>query len=535
MSSSRQMRVAVSRKFKLAGLSVRADAAKALASMLAREDDVQAALGKVVDALKTRVERQELTTSVVDMDAITAVVADLTKDEGDVAQESIQFINAFKMPVLQYNPVRKTFALDHAKRPLHADARHKVEMFRERFALVQQRVLRNKLFSKPLLGNNRDYIELTPLDSLLGSSGAKCLLGMLCQQEEGAYCLEDATSSITLDLSRCRTTDGIFTENCIVMVEGELVDDVFVASMMGFPPPEPRAETMRVMGPTQLDVLGASYSSHHLAEMQELEERSTDSMFVLVSDCHLDQAAVLGKLRVLLQGFEPLQPQLFVFLGNFCSQPLGHGEAGVREMVRHFDALARLLLEFPRLCQHSQFVFVPGPDDPGAANVLPRPALPRFFTDRLRARLPNAYFASNPCRIRFYTQEIVVFREEILHKMRRHAVLPLGGGHGQAGAPGAGAGATRERDSAEHLLKTICDQAHLCPLPLAARPIYWGYDHALRLCPLPDVLILADRTDQYQWKYEDCAVLNPGSFPTDFSFVVYRPATRETEFSRIDE
>jgi hypothetical protein len=28
------------------------------------------------------------------------------------------------------------------------------------------------------------------------------------------------------------------------------------------------------------------------------------------------------------------------------------------------------------------------------------------------------------CRIRFYTQEIVVFREDLLHKMRRACVVP---------------------------------------------------------------------------------------------------------------
>ena len=26
---------------------------------------------------------------------------------------------------------------------------------------------------------------------------------------------------------------------------------------------------------------------------------------------------------------------------------------------------------------------------------------------------------------------------------------------------------------AEHLVKTLIDQAHLCPLPLAIRPIHW--------------------------------------------------------------
>ena len=87
--------------------------------------------------------------------------------------------------------------------------------------------------------------------------------------------------------------------------------------------------------------------------------------------------------------------------------------------------------------------------------------------------------------------------------------------------------------STEHLVKTLLDQSHLCPLPLRVSPVYWKYDHALRLYPLPDVMVLADFYDQYLWCYEECVALNPGSFPTEFSFVVYRPASRGTEFSRV--
>jgi DNA polymerase epsilon subunit 2 len=59
---------------------------------------------------------------------------------------------------------------------------------------------------------------------------------------------------------------------------------------------------------------------------------------------------------------------------------------------------------------HSQFVFVPGPNDPGLGHILPQTALPSYFTGELQAVLPSAVFATNPCRIRYYTREIVVFR-----------------------------------------------------------------------------------------------------------------------------
>ena len=72
----------------------------------------------------------------------------------------------------------------------------------------------------------------------------------------------------------------------------------------------------------------------------------------------------------------------------------------------------------------SKFVFVPGPGDPGPGNVLPRPALPAYFTSDLRQLLPTAVFASNPCQIRLYTQEVVLFRSDLQNHMRRLCLIP---------------------------------------------------------------------------------------------------------------
>ena len=53
---------------------------------------------------------------------------------------------------------------------------------------------------------------------------------------------------------------------------------------------------------------------------------------------------------------------------------------------------------------NTRFVFVPGPGDPGPGDVLPRPPLPAALTGALRAAVPSAEFASNPCRLRHYMQ-----------------------------------------------------------------------------------------------------------------------------------
>jgi len=55
-------------------------------------------------------------------------------------------------------------------------------------------------------------------------------------------------------------------------------------------------------------------------------------------------------------------------------------------------------------------------------HVLCRPAIPDCITEELRTALPSAVFTSNPCRLQYCTQEIVVFREDIVMKMCRNCV-----------------------------------------------------------------------------------------------------------------
>ena len=47
-----------------------------------------------------------------------------------------------------------------------------------------------------------------------------------------------------------------------------------------------------------------------------------------------------------------------------------------------------------------------------------------------------------------------------------------------------------------HVVKTIIDQQHLCPLPLHRRPIFWDYDIALSLFPLPNIVVIGDKYTQ---------------------------------------
>lgn len=71
-------------------------------------------------------------------------------------------------------------------------------------------------------------------------------------------------------------------------------------------------------------------------------------------------------------------------------------------------------------------------------------------------------------------------------------------------------------------------------MPLLSSPVFWQYDHALRLYPLPDALILADnKVDQFNRICVGSDVMNPGSFALDGGFIVYTPIEVDEENSEV--
>ena len=184
------------------------------------------------------------------------------------------------------------------------------------------------------------------------------------------------------------------------------------------------------------------------------------------------------------------------------------------QMKAGFKALADILSSYPTLCSDSYFLFVPGPQDPGPGPVLPRPPLPASIVEPVTKRLARARMCSNPARVQYCSQEMVLFRENLINKMCRHCIkFPQ-----------------RSEELHVHLAKTLLSQGHLAPLPLHAMPVYWSHDHALRLYPIPDVLVIADKYDAFSVSATDCLLFNPGSFPkSNFSFKVYLPAQRKIE------
>ena len=650
------MQGVVNEEFKMMGLSTRGDAMAAVVDFLERCDDPHAALSQMLDEL----DAKALSTSIVDLRCAEEVIHAVDKLNGTGAfaapdgtgtaallddEDGITIVDAFDMPRYGYDTQRKVFHENVSKeKTINAGAESKIELYRERFHLLQQRVARHRMFVKPAFNAGgaaaqRTYCELTPLTGLLGHSvGTKYVMGCLSQLEDDRFFLEDLSGQIQVDVSNAATSSGLYTENCIVVAEGEVrkADGVLEVRALGFPPAESREDTRNATN--FIDFIGAGrLRPKDIERMVDEEAASTSDMFVVLSDVWLDRESTFTRLRTVFEGFDSLDaiPSMFVLMGDFSSKPFGPTHFGFVEYSKGFDKLAELVREFPRLRQEARWVIVPGPGDPGVTSALPRPPLMPSLTNALRDALPRVTFTSNPARVRYRSQDLVFLREDLQSRMRRNCILPPAdiedtpadrakiveakrkalervarnerraerraalrakklGGVGMDISGGAGSGdenaepngataedlfdaameteTNNENDDGEkndedandedvvsddevsedeeetdeeanewenrplfrHLAATLVQQAHLAPLPIAQLPVYWEHDHALRLYPAPHCVVLGDRTEQQALaKFEDTELVNPGCFADDGSFAVYRPATREVEFSAV--
>ncbi|KAJ4713627.1 DNA polymerase epsilon subunit [Melia azedarach] len=527
---SAQTKKKIQKKLKIRGYGLKIDALEEIVSFVNRFPDAE---DEAIDLLLDQLEHESsLKSSIIDKDSVHRVITLLLEAEAAAEEDSssvsshsaIRVIDSFLVPKFRYDPIKKHFYQHKGSLPIYGEASAKAALYRDRFLLLFQRVSRDQHFSKPSFDVETSEFgscEISTIQSLVGQAGRRWVMGVISQLEDGHFYLEDLTASVEINLSKAKITTGFFTENTIVVAEGEmLIDGIFQVITCGFPPLEDRDQALKLLAGHDF-FGGGTLTKEDTLRLVDLEKRAANDMFVILSDIWLDNEEAMGKLEIVLNGFESVEvvPSLFVFMGNFCSRPCNLSFHSFSSLRLQFGKLGQMIAAHSRLKEHSRFLFIPGPDDAGPSTVLPRCALPKYLTEELQKYIPNAIFSSNPCRIKFYTQEIVFFRQDLLYRMRRACLIPP---------------STEETDDPfEHLVATIIHQSHLCPLPLMVQPIIWNYDHSLHLYPTPHTIVLGDKSEQKAFKYTGITCFNPGSFSSDSTFVAYRPCTQEVEFSAL--
>eukprot|EP00405_Crypthecodinium_cohnii_P007973 CAMPEP_0206420002 /NCGR_PEP_ID=MMETSP0324_2-20121206/538_1 /ASSEMBLY_ACC=CAM_ASM_000836 /TAXON_ID=2866 /ORGANISM="Crypthecodinium cohnii, Strain Seligo" /LENGTH=529 /DNA_ID=CAMNT_0053883713 /DNA_START=150 /DNA_END=1739 /DNA_ORIENTATION=- len=308
--------------------------------------------------------------------------------------------------------------------------------------------------------------------------------------------------------------DHLVTDGCFVLARGSLQDGHFVVDALDTPKAMRREETLvKDLLPRQC--FGGSLSNERLEILESYEAHKPDGFFVILSEVCLDNDRVIDKLTDLFQGYEESQPPCaYVIMGSFCSTPFVATGDGIKSYRDSFWQLKHLLLP---LSNHvrcgTRFILLPGPNDPGA-QTLPQAPLPPYLTADLAQEVPNVVFATNPCRIRHFSREMVFCRHDVMRHLRRHEVLPL------RETDGGPASAAHSRNESVQL---IFDQAHLVPLPLEHSSILWAYDHSLRLYPLPHAVFIGGVTPPFEVGYEGARFCSVGPFCRQAEFFAYHP------------
>ncbi|KAF7540991.1 hypothetical protein G7054_g987 [Neopestalotiopsis clavispora] len=276
-----------------------------------------------------------------------------TEDEDGLndPRDWTKVINAYEQPRMVYNVSKKHFERDPTKPSLMPSAAHKTALFRNRYNVIHQRLLRNESFqtsavatakagppslkrsSSSVITAQQTY-KITPIANLLGRHGSHhMLLGLLSISPTGTLTISDLTGTISLDLSQAQSVpddSAWFTPGMIVLVDGVyeeeeesvgkglgasngiggIIGGKFQGFFVGQPPCEKRKVTLGVSGPEGgqdhtigggfgwIDFLGVGSERAVGSKMRKVEQRILRHMSEDHDSPSRDRVVILGELNL---------------------------------------------------------------------------------------------------------------------------------------------------------------------------------------------------------------------------------------------
>ncbi|KAK4574260.1 DNA-directed DNA polymerase epsilon, subunit B [Recurvomyces mirabilis] len=399
-------------------------------SKLSRESSFAFGNDSAVDLSEDTSRRPSLDSHRNSSFGMSKLQVDEEEDHDEASKDPRAWIkvhSAYEQPRFTYDMDKKHFVQLSGRPSLFPSPAHKTALFRERYNIIHQRLLRNEAFQAPSFSANRttlartdstttaqQFYKITPVANLLGRGGTShLLLGMLVIAPTGTLALNDLSGGISLNLQHAQPLQGkdsaYFCPGMIVLVDGVYEEDWagagstglgntggvggtiggrFLGFSIGGLPVEKRSVSLGLStnatevggGFGWTDFLGLGSERAIGDRMRRLEQRflGLDSEFaseqrrkmVVMSKVTLDHPSNLSALRKVLEQYAANieQPLAFLIMGDFCSQAaLANAGVGSVEYKEIFNELAAVLRDFPSLLKNSTWVFVPGDNDPWPA------------------------------------------------------------------------------------------------------------------------------------------------------------------------
>lgn len=504
--------------FKLSGYIIRSENSAYLAEQLLPFETSEH--DKWLTTVIENIQNLKITSTNINREIIDKAIIEINRVGLHEHETVFSVIDAFKIPRYVYNLQSKKFESDKKPRSMLADSTMQFGYLQQRYNMLYQKTIRHELFSPSILqkpsGHEVKKFKLLNVENLLASTEVKeaVVLGQLNEIIEGKLFIEDPTGFVEVDLTSARYHSGFFCEGMFVLAEGTYADKVLKVDGLGFPPAEPASSSRAFFGTSNSWGGPSEKLLKYSVALQEVERTNTEATMVFLSDVQLDIPEVLVKLRKLFVGYDSCPPVCIVLMGPFSTTGFN-----LYDLVPLFKQLAEAANGCDQLKKETDLILVPHIHDPIASGILPRPSIPPALCADLLKAWPRTKLMSNPCRLQYCSQQILIFRMDLLARMGRNTIhFP------------------DKQNIDSHFARTLICQGHLTPFGKFKNPIYWDYDTSLWLYPLPDLVVIGDNCQSFNTTQHGCTILNTGSFPkSKYSFKMYIPSSKTIEDSEIPD
>lgn len=376
----------------------------------------------MLENLIDHIQRMGLTSPNIEAQHVQQALKEFGSHSLEESESVFSVIDAFSVPKFVFDFDKKKFVPDKTPSRLLSDASAKPTALINRYNLLFHRTQRHEMFTKPSAEQkeNAPYFELKKCEELMSSTKIRevVVLGLLTQLKDGKIHLEDPSGFVELDLRDAKMHTGVFCEGCYVLAQGKYKEGVLHVSSLGFPPPE-SADASRTYFGTVNSWGGRPKTLLKYSEkLAKVEMQETDATLIFLSDCWLDDPKVMAKLKVLFEGYDNNPPVAIVLMGPFLKESSKNYPA----LKTHFQELGDMVSKCTFIKDHTELVIVPDLDDFGMTNILPRPPIPEAIAGGLKKKLHRVTLATNPCRLQYCTQQIVVMRLNLVTKMCRNTL-----------------------------------------------------------------------------------------------------------------